>query len=104
MEDLSILNLGDSDNPKFKSKAAECKTIIPFVVGLCQSHVVRLGEEGPALHAAGAALLRFCDQLKAAHEVPTTADCQALKTQRMQQVMGNIETKHVHVFKDYNML
>ena len=76
MENLSIANLGSRSSQRFKSKAAECKTIVPFIVEELRRHVdeVHCGAE---LLAAGQAMLQFIKLMKDSPAVPTTGDCQA---------------------------
>ena len=78
LEDFQISMVGEKHRPAFKSKAAECKTILPFIVALVKQHAAKLRPEiADSLVAAGEALLKYISRIRDSPAVPTIADCQA---------------------------
>ena len=79
LEDLTLAMLGDRDHPKFKTKAAECKTLIPFVIGfLTQMRSVLEPQKASTLLAAGNALVELSQIIRASPTQPSVRDCQAM--------------------------
>ena len=78
LEDFQISMVGQKHRPAFKSKAAECKTILPFIVALVKQHAAKLRPEiADSLVAAGEALLKYISRIRDSPAVPTIADCPA---------------------------
>lgn len=79
LEDLTLPMLGSRASPTLKAKAAETKTLLPFVQGLLQTHLPQLRREvADPLLQAGDALLRFVGQVRSCRLSPSLSECQAL--------------------------
>lgn len=77
LEDLQLSMLGTKNSQKFSSKAAECKTILPFVIDLVRRHALKIGEKSSHLIGAGEALLEFGRCVRVRTEDMTVGVCQA---------------------------
>ena len=59
LEDLTPKMVGNPTKRRLKTKAAETKALVPFVVAMCRKHAPRLGREGRLIELAGISLDRF---------------------------------------------
>jgi len=78
MEDLPLSLLGSKRKQTFKSKAAECKSILPFVLLMLRGHEASLeAATVQPLIAAGEAVLAFIRVVRDSPTRPTVPQCQA---------------------------
>ena len=59
LEDLTVKMLGAPHRKKLKTKAAETKALVPFVIKMCRTHAAHLGPAGRVIDMAGSCLVRF---------------------------------------------
>ena len=78
LQDLMLSMLGTKVKESFSSKAAECKTILPFVLLSLEHHRAKLGEQCVYLIGAGHSLLHFVKVVRDAPAVPDAKTCQDL--------------------------
>lgn len=101
LEDLPVSLLGEKTKQKFKAKAAETKTILPFIIRFLRVHfAIAPIEKATVLLAAGEALMSFCRVISATPVRPRVSDCQsmldeAIKFFRFCQ-RGNVAMKPKH--------
>ena len=75
LEDLVIGMIGTKDKQAFSTKAAECKTLCPFMLLTLEKYAAKLGEPVGDLISAGRSLMNFIQVVKDAPDVPDAASC-----------------------------
>ena len=79
LEDLTASMFGSKGAETFKSKGAECKTILPFVISLLEEFRDNIGGDVGELIAAGRALVKLADVIKTSPDRPDEATCEAFR-------------------------
>ena len=77
LEDFRLEKIGTKDKPIWCGKAAECKTIIPFVLSVLRAHHRALFRPvADALVAAGECLVSFAAVAATSPIQPSVTECQ----------------------------
>ena len=103
LEDFQISMVGEKHRPAFKSKAAECKTILPFIVALVKQHAAKLRSEiADSLVALaklcssispGSATALLCRRLRIARHDPTRNVVLRTPTLKSNPIRNSIRVK-----------